>query len=120
MYTGGQVSQRTYWAVHKWMMYWFGRPTVCENCKQEKKHIDWANLSGEYRYDRDDFKALCRSCHRIFDKGNFCKNGHELTHENTYHNATSSKYNARICRTCARARVAKYDKKIRMEAGSVY
>ena len=28
---------------------------------------EWANISGEYKRNRNDFLRLCRTCHRRFD-----------------------------------------------------
>ena len=50
----------------------YGTPQKCEECgTTDKKWYDWANISGEYKYERDDWKRLCRPCHRKMD--NVCK-----------------------------------------------
>lgn len=57
-------------AVHLWMYRNFGTPFMCDHCGENKKGVrkyDWANISGEYKRDRKDWKRLCRPCHRVFD-----------------------------------------------------
>ena len=39
--------------------------------------FEWANISGEYRIDRDDWARLCCRCHRRYDFG--VKNRIELS-----------------------------------------
>lgn len=53
-----------YYAIHRRIEVLLGKPKYCENCKSDKeKWYDWANISGEYKYDITDWKRLCRSCH---------------------------------------------------------
>lgn len=57
-------------AKHAWMNRHFGKPMKCEECKKtyEKTLImHWANISGEYKRVRSDWRRLCISCHRKFD-----------------------------------------------------
>ena len=51
-----------YMAKHHWMRRHFEKQGVCEECGRVGK-TDWANLSGEYRRDREDYAEMCRSCH---------------------------------------------------------
>lgn len=46
-----------------------GSPHKCEMCGEDsiKKHYDWANLTGDYE-NPDDYKRMCRKCHREYDK----------------------------------------------------
>lgn len=77
-------GRATYGAIHEWLKFHYKKGDVCEHCGQKKEHLDWANISGQYRRDRSDFKVLCRTCHKIFDNKNMCKKRlHELTPENT-------------------------------------
>lgn len=63
---GDMVSKQ---GLHAWLVRHYGRPQRCERCNtQEAKRYDWANISGEYKRDRDDFIRLCRSCHVSMDK----------------------------------------------------
>ncbi len=58
-----------YFALHTWVQRHKGLPQDCEDCgaTDSDRSYDWANISGEYRRDLDDFMRLCRSCHRKFD-----------------------------------------------------
>ena len=89
-----------YAAKHKWLDRNFGRPRKCENCGTEKaKKFEWANISGKYHREREDYKCLCTSCHRKMDRRkSHCKNGHLATIKTTY----IDKDGHRICRPCAR------------------
>lgn len=56
-------------ALHTWISRCKGKPKKCEECGIEnKKFYDWANLSGLYKRDLNDYKRLCRHCHRVLDK----------------------------------------------------
>ena len=55
-------------ALHSWVQKHKGSPSECEHCgTTSAKQYDWANVSGEYRRDLDDFIRLCRSCHAKYD-----------------------------------------------------
>lgn len=59
-----------YTASHMWMYSTYGQPKKCENCGRdnlEGKFINWANISGKYKRERDDWIRLCRKCHTSFD-----------------------------------------------------
>lgn len=58
-----------YAGVHDWMTAQYGQPKHCEDCgtTNPRRRYEWANISGEYRRDRADFKRLCKRCHNIFD-----------------------------------------------------
>lgn len=59
-----------YVAVHKWVERHKGKPTKCKMCKRKldnRRLIQWANISGEYKRDLDDYMALCIWCHRDYD-----------------------------------------------------
>lgn len=90
-----------YSAKHKWLTANYGRPTYCENDPSHPgKIFDWANLSGLYLRERSDYKHLCRRCHRLMDRGNFCKHGHEYTPENTLIKQKKGENPYRQCREC--------------------
>lgn len=58
-----------YGSVHHWIKRVSGRPNSCDNCKAtDKKAYDWANISGEYKRDVEDWKRLCRGCHIKWDR----------------------------------------------------
>lgn len=58
----------SYYAKHIWVGNNFGRPNFCEHCKsKDEKMYHWANISGEYKRIREDWKRLCVSCHKKYD-----------------------------------------------------
>ena len=67
-----------YTGLHIWIKQWYGNPISCEHCGVQGKKvfsggnryrwtIEWANISGDYLRDRNDFIGLCKSCHMRFD-----------------------------------------------------
>ncbi len=56
-----------YQRLHHYIRKTFGKPNMCEHCKITTGLFDWANKSGEYKKDRQDWLRLCRSCHRKYD-----------------------------------------------------
>jgi hypothetical protein len=52
----------SYDALHDWIQHNKPKRDRCEIC-HEKKPLDLANISGEYKRDVDDFQWLCRKCH---------------------------------------------------------
>jgi len=58
-----------YFGVHDWMTTHYGQPIGCDDCGTDDpvKRYEWANISGEYRRDRSDFRRLCKKCHNDFD-----------------------------------------------------
>ena len=62
-------SKVSYKSLHQWVSNNYGKSPICEECGENKKEIDWANVSGKYRRDRSDWKRLCRKCHYKLDWG---------------------------------------------------
>lgn len=64
---GNKVS---YGGIHDYIRNKYGSPQICEHCKAKnlgsRKH-HWANISGEYKRDRNDWLRLCAKCHFNFD-----------------------------------------------------
>lgn len=59
----------TYVGLHAWMRKNYGTPSVCEHCKcRDRKMYHWANVSGKYLRDRNDWIRLCVPCHKKYDK----------------------------------------------------
>ncbi|HCX21358.1 MAG TPA: hypothetical protein DHN29_05550 [Cytophagales bacterium] len=58
----------SYSSKHKWMLRHRGKAKKCEFCGKEGEWIDWANKSGEYKREDDDWMQLCRSCHKKYDQ----------------------------------------------------
>lgn len=55
-----------YGSLHSWVRREKGEPEACSLCGSNK-YVEWANISGEYKRDIDDFMALCAKCHRAYD-----------------------------------------------------
>ncbi len=97
-----------YFGIYEWLVTNFGKADHCEfDSSHTERFYEWCNISGRYIRDRNQFKMLCRSCHRKLDKGNFCKNGHKFTPENTWIRSNGW----RMCRICVRARQIKHSLK---------
>lgn len=69
-----------YSSKHKWLVRKFGRATRCDNescvyprtnakgtILYEAKKYTWANLSGKYKRNIEDYIQLCVSCHSKYD-----------------------------------------------------
>ena len=64
---GDNVSYRR---LHMWVVKKKGQPDVCEKCGKaglKGRQIHWANKSGKYKRDLNDWIRLCQSCHKYFD-----------------------------------------------------
>ena len=71
-------SELSYQALHDRIRERYGTPSECENCGDTTStKFEWANISREYRIDRDDWARLCCRCHRRYDFG--VKNRIELS-----------------------------------------
>ena len=68
-------DKATYAAKHIWLRVNFGKANKCENpeCRKVSTYYHWANISGEYKRKRSDWKRLCVPCHKKFDKEKKCK-----------------------------------------------
>lgn len=64
----------TYSPLHSWVRRWNGKACRCEVCGLDRvpegktRYFQWANISGEYRRDLNDFFQLCVKCHKEYDK----------------------------------------------------
>jgi hypothetical protein len=54
-----------YRGLHYWVRREKGEPESCVNCNE--KATDWANISGDYKRDTNDYQPMCRTCHKRFD-----------------------------------------------------
>ena len=66
-----------YSALHKWITKTYGQPMECEWCgfeSENKYQIQWANKTGEYKRDKDDWLRLCAKCHYAFDRKGVAQN----------------------------------------------
>lgn len=68
---GDKVGYRS---LHKWVQWWRGKATKCEECglseipKDKKRYFQWSNVSRLYLRDLADWRELCVMCHKHFDK----------------------------------------------------
>lgn len=55
-----------YGALHSWIVRVKGRAIYCVECKRQDENVEyeWANISGKYLRDMNDFRSLCVPCHR--------------------------------------------------------
>lgn len=59
---GDNVS---YAALHAWVKKNYGAPSQCSCCDTTNYHrYEWANISGKYLRERQDWIRLCVPCHR--------------------------------------------------------
>lgn len=61
----------SYNAIHKWVNYNLGTPLECTDCgfqSENRRQFHWANISKEYKRDKDDWIRLCVKCHHNWDK----------------------------------------------------
>ena len=65
MWKGDKVG---YKCLHKWIKRHKGILGKCLHCGEIKKRRVWANVSGKYLRDLNDWIPLCYSCHWKFDK----------------------------------------------------
>lgn len=59
-----------YDGLHKWVPKHLGKPDKCEHCKKNgfsSHQIHWANKSGEYKRELNDWIRLCIKCHAVYD-----------------------------------------------------
>jgi NUMOD3 motif len=76
----------SYSGLHHWVKKHLGRPSKCEHCgTTTAKKFEWANRSGLYLREVEDWIRLCTSCHRQYDytynitKGDiFDEKGHRI------------------------------------------
>lgn len=59
-------DEASYSAKHIWVRNHYGPASKCENTNCEHKSVtfQWANISGSYKRDRDDWQQLCVPCHK--------------------------------------------------------
>jgi hypothetical protein len=57
-----------YAALHNWIERKLGKPRICSHCETTTaKKYEWANKSGKYLRDINDYTRLCVKCHQAFD-----------------------------------------------------
>jgi hypothetical protein len=86
----GMISNRKDWkgdsvgysALHCWLDNNFEKSKSCERCGKTGCRLEWANISGKYLRDRDDFIVLCNKCHSSFDRENYHNRASIFEHSN--------------------------------------
>lgn len=54
-----------YGALHDWVVQRLGKASFCSNDKNHEAPVyHWANISGEYKRDLNDWHSLCPSCNK--------------------------------------------------------
>jgi len=75
-----------YGALHNWVELRLGKARFCANDKNHTSSVYyWANISGEYKRDLNDWDSLCPSCNKmdgISTKGIFDKKRHRIRRVN--------------------------------------
>lgn len=89
-----------YIALHNWLNKNYKKPPQCNRCGAKNTRLEWANISGRYTRDIQDYLALCKTCHVKQDRRTHCHKGHKYTKENTYTNNRGH----RRCIACWEAR----------------
>lgn len=64
MWRGNDVG---YSGVHQWVRRHLPKPESCESCGRVSKWIDLANITGIYSREFENWRYLCRKCHRKND-----------------------------------------------------
>ena len=64
VWKGSKVKYR---GLHMWVESKFGKPKICSNCKITSAKFHWANKSGQYLRQLDDWIRLCVKCHKQYD-----------------------------------------------------
>lgn len=67
---GWKGDSVSYSGIHKYIKSKLGSPMICSECEFTSENpykIHWANISGEYKRDLDDWARLCASCHKKHD-----------------------------------------------------
>jgi len=97
--------------LHRWVETRLGKPRECEHCGDNAlrhRQYHWANKSGDYLKELDDWMRLCISCHITYDglsikysNRTHCKNGHEYS-EGSFRTRVEKRTGlvTRICQTC--------------------
>jgi hypothetical protein len=57
-----------YEAIHGWIVRNLGKADHCSfNPYHKSTRYHWANISGNYMRDTDDYASLCPACHKTYD-----------------------------------------------------
>ena len=75
-----------YVALHEWIYSKLGKANHCSfNKDHVGKRFEWANISGAYLRELDDWTQLCVVCHRQYDmiRNGYMAFGRKVTYETT-------------------------------------
>lgn len=102
--------EASYTPKHKWLDRHYGHlKKECSRCGATNCRIEWANISGKYLREIEDYMPLCVSCHRRMDlHKTHCPQGHELSGYNL-----KIAQGSRHCRQCDVTRTREYRAKIK-------
>lgn len=80
MWGGAKISKT---GIHTWLRKTYGRPNICEFCKDTNMiKYDWALKVGfSYERKRENFIRLCRGCHMKYDYKNGTRRVYSPTEE---------------------------------------
>ncbi len=62
-----------YHPLHQWVVRNLGKAIQCIKCglleipENMKRYFQWANISGEYKRETEDWIQLCLKCHKEYD-----------------------------------------------------
>lgn len=65
-FTAPPNGPMNYAKLHTWIASRKKKTGICSRCNR-RRFTSWANLSGEYRIDLDDFAEMCSMCHSQYD-----------------------------------------------------
>lgn len=57
-----------YHGLHRWIIKQLGKPCKCKHCGKDYGRFMWADKSGEYKRELEDWIRLCYSCHHKYDQ----------------------------------------------------
>ena len=66
---GWKGNQVKYMGLHNWIRRKLGKPSYCEHCgnSEPTAMYHWANKTGRYLRDINDWLRLCVRCHKLYD-----------------------------------------------------
>jgi hypothetical protein len=98
-----KAKEYSYDYIHKWIRNTYGNANKCENekCSKKSNIYEYAMINSSLlQKDRKNFKMLCRSCHRNYDK-NFGNIG-DLVRGKPAHNKNKNSRIDKICENCGK------------------
>lgn len=61
------INSTEYRVIHKFILYRYGRAPLCIWDDSHTGRFEWANVTGVYTKELDNYLPMCVSCHRKFD-----------------------------------------------------